>query len=71
MIRCCPCGKTPEKLLVFGADHTGGKWAWVQGDCCGEWSIEFRLMYENMDSPKARELALEAWNGAPRAVNMK
>jgi hypothetical protein len=63
----CPCGKIPIELYITDANQ-GSKWAYVNGDCCGEWMIEFRTNYYNLDSPECRELALEAWNTAPRNV---
>lgn len=62
----CPCGNTPKELYVTDAGQ-GGKWAWVYGGCCGEWHIEFRAEYNDPESEKCKELALEAWNAAPRA----
>lgn len=32
-LRPCPCGKTPERLIVH-AEHSCPKWAWVTGSCC-------------------------------------
>lgn len=65
-INKCPCGKTPENLIEID-NNQGGKWAVVSGDCCSEWSIEFRNLYYEIDSDGSNELALEAWNNAPRA----
>lgn len=62
----CPCGETPKKLIICDAGQ-GGKWANVTGDCCAEWTIEFRTQYEKLDSNECMELAIEAWNEAPRA----
>lgn len=60
----CPCGETPGTLSIIPGSSS--KWAWVCGDCCGDWHIEFRTNYKALDSPECRELALEAWNAAPR-----
>lgn len=60
----CPCGKTPTELDVVPSDTL---WAIVQGDCCGEWAIEFRLDEISVDSKEAYRLACEAWNNAPRS----
>ncbi len=62
-LKHCPCGKTPEYLLI---DRYGSKWAFVCGNCCNEWHIEFRLQYNNSDSPEGMKLAIEAWNESPR-----
>jgi len=62
----CPCGKTPERLIVDG-EHAAPKWASVSGFCCGEWSIEFRNQYKLTGSDESNALAAAAWNAAPRA----
>ena len=58
----CPCGLTPDKLFVEIMQP--GKYARAMGDCCGNWSIEFRLLYEQ-DPVKAQAKAAEAWNSTP------
>lgn len=65
----CPCGKIPEHLSIqcFGSY----KYALVYGSCCGEWMIEFRVPAYDPDSPDAADAALEAWNKAPRADDLK
>lgn len=65
--RACPCGETPKKLSIV-YNGQGGKWASVCGDCCGEWSVEFRTQYSALDSAECMTLAIEAWNRAPRAA---
>ena len=60
----CPCGKTPEKILVEGEDRS--KWARCYGDCCGEWMIEYRNSYEHIPSDESQQLAEQAWNDAVR-----
>jgi hypothetical protein len=65
-LKPCPCGKIPKELGITDAGQ-GGKWAQVMGDCCGEWTIEFRTMYEALDSSECMKLATDAWNEAPRA----
>jgi len=47
----------------------GAKYANAAGNCCGEWMIEFRTNYEPFHSDKCMELAIAAWNNAPRAAN--
>jgi len=64
----CPCGKTPTEIGVYDANQ-GGKWAFAVPNCCGEWLIEFRSNYEALDSDKCKELAIDAWNIAPRKLN--
>ena len=65
MIKQCPCGKAPEKLCITGAEQ-GGKWANVDGGCCGYWTLEFRTSYYALDSKECMEYATQAWNEAPR-----
>ena len=63
---CCPCGVQPGKLYIqAGADC---KWAWMSGDCCGDWSIEFRTQYAELDSAECMEQAVKYWNDALRAT---
>lgn len=62
----CPCGKTPKKLFIVSADKAD-KYAYVSSaDCCGEWEIEYRNDYKVGD--ESYELAVEAWNRAPRKL---
>lgn len=69
-LELCPCGKTPEGLYIADAGQ-GGKWAYVYGDCCNVWEIEFRTEYNALESDKCMALAIEAWNEAPRATTTK
>ena len=64
-IKPCPCGRTPTKLHINAQDRD--KWASVSGDCCNEWSIEYRNGYARIPSDESMELALAAWNAATRA----
>lgn len=66
-LAACPCGKPITELGISDAGQ-GGKWAWASGDCCGEWSIEFRTQYEGLDSDECKRLAREAWNNAQRVA---
>ena len=59
----CPCGKTPTGLYV--TETRSVKWAFVYGECCGDWHIEFRTNYTEGD--ELMKHATEAWNNAPRA----
>lgn len=54
----CPCGKTPKELSVEDANQ-GGKWAFVSGDCCGEWKIEFRTNYADLQSDECNRNGVE------------
>jgi len=65
-LKPCPCGKTPERLIVH-AEHSCPKWAWVTGSCCDGWGLEFRNDYAWQDSPEQMEKATEAWNTMERA----
>jgi hypothetical protein len=60
----CPCGKTPQSLNIISLNQS--KWGRVSGNCCGEWEIEFRQQYLEIDSEECKALAIEAWNSAPR-----
>ena len=62
----CPCGETPTAIGICD-NGQGGKWASATGNCCGEWSIEFRTQYDALDSAECMKLAVSAWNEAPRA----
>lgn len=63
-LKPCPCGKTPASLFI--ADN-GSKWAYVCGDCCNEWHIEFRTQYHRIETDECMALAIEAWNMAERS----
>ena len=63
-LKPCPCGKTPTRLCI--EEGYSCKYAWASGDCCGEWSVEFRTGYHNADSDECYALAVEAWNRKPR-----
>ncbi len=69
-LKPCPCGETPKDLAIVD-NGQGGKWAEVSGNCCGEWSIEFRTQYFPPDSNECIALAAEAWNEAPRNTRME
>ena len=64
-LKRCPCGSVPKQLDVTDAGQ-GGKWAWVSCGLCGEWSIEFRTQYLDLQSDECYKLAVQAWNEAPR-----
>jgi len=65
-LRPCPCGETPEALTLV--EGSSCKWAFVSGNCCNEWLIEFRTDYCNLDAsePEIEERMIAAWNNAPR-----
>jgi hypothetical protein len=63
----CPCGQTPTELFIEDG-HTI-KYAMVCGQCCGEWSSEFRTNYSALDSDECMDLAIKCWNGLPRGVS--
>lgn len=54
-LKRCPCGKIPNSLLITEGYNV--KWAWVSGDCCNEWNIEFRTNYFRIDTPQCMALA--------------
>jgi len=64
-LKKCPCGKVPIELGIDG-DGRAEKWAYVHGSCCSEWNIEFRTGYREIGSEGIMEVAIKAWNSAPR-----
>lgn len=66
----CPCGKTPERLVVIGRDYAP-QLAYASGDCCGDWSVEVRNHYAEIGSAECDRRAREAWNAAQRAKNQE
>ena len=67
-LKSCPCGQ-PLDGLIITENGQGTKYANVAGNCCGEWMIEFRTNYESLESKKCMQLAISAWNSAPRENN--
>ena len=63
-LKHCPCGKTPERLII--EPGLSCKYAWACGSCCNEWSVEFRTDYKEIGSDACMALAVEAWNLNPR-----
>ena len=63
-LKPCPCGKTPESIVV--TTPSPSKWSFAVGNCCGNWFIEFRSQYKYNDELMA--LAEEEWNLAPRGT---
>jgi len=63
-LKACPCGKTPDRLSI--TESATSKWAFVSGDCCGDWLVEFRTNYHDLASSEMYELAEKAWNEMPR-----
>ena len=62
-LKPCPCGETPRTLHLTPGD---GKWAWVSGDCCNEWTIEFITKGFALDTDSCMEQAIKFWNEATR-----
>lgn len=68
-LKPCPCGKTPERLCF--AEGQSSKYGYVSGNCCGDWSIEFRTGYNQIEArngPELERLMAAAWNSAVRSV---
>lgn len=68
-LKPCPCGKTPPALGFI--DGQSAKYGFVVPLCCGEWHIEFRTGYKQLESAHKDEiekLMVDAWNKAPRSV---
>lgn len=68
-LKKCPCGKTPSALHVGGG--VSSSWAWVCGDCCYNWAIEFRTVHHDWTSNESYENAVKYWNDSPRAEENK
>lgn len=64
-VKPCPCGQTPKELFITNV-NSGTKYAYVYGSCCSQWEVEFRTEYRDADSDECMQLAIEAWNEAPR-----
>lgn len=65
----CPCGETPTKIYLGGKEDEityRVVFATAWGSCCDKWMVEFTLNDKGMDSPECMELAIKAWNAAPR-----
>lgn len=60
----CPCGEVPSGLLIEMGQRA--KYGQCMGDCCAEWSVEFRNGY-SQDQHETLGRAQEAWNSARRA----
>lgn len=60
----CPCGRQPQNLVIEMPQRA--KYGRASGDCCAEWSVEFRNGYSD-DPQLTQERAVKAWNEAPRA----
>lgn len=65
-LKPCPCGEVPTELSI---DCSDCKWFSCCGNCCGEWSIEFRSDYLRWDKEekKITAMAVKAWNETKRA----
>lgn len=66
-LKPCPCGQTPKRLHIYQGNCS--KYAFAYGSCCGEWHIEFRTDYKELDSPECMKLAIQAWDATPRATD--
>ena len=59
----CPCGNTPERLLLEVSEQS--KVGKAMGDCCGMWGVEFLRGVET-EPEKILDKAHAAWDAAPR-----
>ena len=57
----CPCGSVPTDLMI--SVPNGSKYGAVAGNCCGDWSLEFKAGYPK-DQDDLIAKASDAWNGA-------
>ena len=62
-IRPCFCGATPAQLSI--TEGSSSSYAWAACEWCAEWSIEFHTHY-SQDLAELQQLAVKAWNFAPR-----
>ena len=62
----CPCGRIPTRLCLTEASSS--KYAFVCGDCCGEWFIEFNTQYQKLTAEGCKSLGTEAWEAASRSA---
>jgi hypothetical protein len=69
-LKPCFCGEIPTELILMPSDGSY-KYAFACGNCCGDWSIEFRTNYKKLESPECMELAIKAWNNSPRQESEK
>ena len=63
-LKPCPCGKTPEKLEIDGDEFW--RESYVQGDCCGEWAIQYHNHCITDKQEENVKRATKAWNSATR-----
>ena len=61
----CPCGQPVTSLNI--TEGSSAKYAFVSGDCCGYWMIEFRTNHLPISDTRIAKFARRAWNDAPRA----
>ena len=61
----CPCGQNPDLLIIEMPERA--KYGRAFGDCCSEWSIEFRNGY-TADPKLSQVRAAKAWNNTPRGA---
>jgi len=63
-LETCPCGDTPNSLII--AEGKSLRYAFVYGDCCNEWFIEFKTYNHTPESDESMVNAITAWNNAMR-----
>ena len=68
-LKPCPCGQTPKQLFITQGDSL--KYAYVSSYCCGKWRIMFETNYYAFGSVFLMNLAIQAWNDAPRGCSKK
>lgn len=66
-LKPCPCGEIPESLCTnSGSESATPKWAYVSGNCCNMWEVEYRTGYADITTDAGMQIAIVAWNAAPR-----
>ena len=68
-LKKCPCGRYPNKLAIEAGSSC--KWAFVYGDCCGSWLVEFKANCKDLDSEEIYDLAVDVWNDNPRSKKLE
>jgi hypothetical protein len=70
-IKPCPCGKIPERLYIQLIAPVGTKGcALAECEHCRYWGVEFSFSYNEIDSDASMSHAIEAWNKAPRKIDL-
>ena len=65
VLKPCPCGKTPERLILNQGSTF--RWRYVSGDCGCGWEFEYRVnTMRPASDEKDYEECVEGWNQMAR-----